>query len=280
MSGDLLKDFEGIFINLLYVITNKVSNFLKKILLVDTAGHFANKIESIIPSFDSRLFIASEYNDGYRIAARYHPDLILLCSDKTMDLSVYLKRIGENEVLSVIPIIVITEEFSIEEQRMVMDTGADDYITESLESCLRTAIDKRLSKIFRIKQAVQNSMNTFEENNGKNEDNDHILVKIGNKLKFVEYTEIVCITALKEYSKIITKDNCKIIVRKSLKAWVKILPAKTFLRIHRATIININYIEEITRTNERKYTVHLKYIKETFDFSYRYANIMRHTFPT
>ena len=254
---------------------------MKKILLVDTERSLAVKAEAIIPSSDARLFIASDYNSGYRIAVRYLPDLIILCSDKTRDFPEYLKRIEENEVLSVIPIIVITKEFSIEEQRMVMDSGGDDYISEDfLINSLPVSIDKRLSKISHIKQVVNNSISTFEETNGKSESNDHILVKIGNKLKLVEYTEVVCITALKEYSKIITKDNCKIIIRKSLKAWVEILPAKTFLRIHRATIININYIEEITKTNERTYTVHLKNIKETFDFSYRYANIMRHTFPT
>lgn len=262
-------------------LVNKVSFFLKKILLVDTEGHLADKTEAIIPSSDARLFVASDYNNGYRIAVRYLPDLIILCSDKTRDFSIYLRRIEENEVLSVIPIIVITEEFSIEEQRMVMDAGADDYISEEfMMNSLPVSIDKRLSKISHIKQVVHNSISTFDETNGKSESNDHVLVKIGNKLRLVEYTEIVCITALKEYSKIITKDNSKIIIRKSLKAWVEILPAKTFLRIHRATIININYIEEITRTNERTYTVHLKHIKETFDFSYRYANIMRNTFPT
>ena len=162
----------------------------------------------------------------------------------------------KNEVLSVIPIIVIAKEFSIEEQREVINKGADDYITENfLENSLLISINKRLSKIAGIKQAVQNSITTFDENSEKNVSNDHILVKIGNKLKLVENSEIVCITAMKEYSKIITRDNYKIIIRKSLKAWVEILPVKTFLRIHRATIINITYIEEITRTNPWHYLV-------------------------
>ena len=262
-------------------LVNKVSDILKKILLVNTEEHLADKIEAVISSSGCRLFIASDYNDGYRIAVRYRPDLILLCTDKTGDFSAYLKKVGEDEILSVIPVIIITKEFSVEEQRAAMDTGADDYIPEGfLPSSLPVSIDKRLSKISGIKQAVNNSINTFDENSEKNESNDHILVKIGNKLKLVEYSEIVCITAMKEYSKIITRDNYKIIIRKSLKAWVEILPAKTFLRIHRATIINITYIEEITRTNERTYTIHLKNIKETFDCSYRYANIMRRTFPT
>jgi DNA-binding LytR/AlgR family response regulator len=85
---------------------------------------------------------------------------------------------------------------------------------------------------------------------------------------------------LKEYSKIKTNDNLEILVRKSMRNWVKLLPSNSFLRIHRATIININFIDKISQTNSRIYTVSLKGIKDTFDFSYRYANIMRRSFPT
>jgi DNA-binding LytR/AlgR family response regulator len=192
-----------------------------------------------------------------------------------------LKKICEDDLLSLVPIIVLTKEYSPEEQRTIMDMGADDYIPEEfLEESLKKSINKRLLQLSLLEQKIHSSINTFDEYNGSNNKNDHILIKIGNKLKLIEFTEIVCITALKEYSKIITSENNKIIIRKSLKAWVKILPPKFFLRIHRATIININYIEEITKTNERTYTVHLKKIKETFDFSHRYANIMRRTFPT
>ena len=161
-----------------------------------------------------------------------------------------------------------------------MDAGIDDFVPVNfLEVSLVNSINNRINKIEKMKESIQNNLNSFEENSKLEKDDDHVLVKIGNKLKLVEYSEIVCITALKEYSKIITKDNYKIVVRKSLKRWVKTLPAKSFLRIHRATIININYIEEIVKTNERTYTVHLKNIKESFDFSHRYANLMRRTFP-
>lgn len=254
---------------------------MKKILIIDRDGDLTNTIEAILPSSDSRLFVSGDFNAGYRIAVRYHPDLILYCTDKSKDWIAHVSKICLDEALSLIPLIIATKVFSIEEQRAVMDAGADDYIPEEfLGSSLLSSIDKRISKVSQIKQDLQNSINTFDEYNGSDDNNDHILVKIGNKLKLIEYSEIACITALKEYSTIITKDNCKIIVRKSLKAWVKILPSQAFLRIHRATIINIGFIEEITRTNERIYTVRLKNIKETFDFSYRYANIMRRTFPT
>lgn len=254
---------------------------MKKILIIDTAGKLTDKIEAAVPATDFKLFISNDYSEGNRIALIYRPDVILLCCDKENYLYPNIKKFCDDEVLANIPLIILAEEFSEEEQRAVMDLGADDYITgSSLENSLQVSIRKRLSKLELIRQNVNASINTFDGENGEYDNDDHILIKIGNKLKLIEFSEIACITALKEYSKIITKDNCKIIIRKSLKAWVELLPAKTFLRIHRATIININYIEEIKRTNDRTYTVHLKNMKETFDFSYRYANIMRHTFPT
>jgi two-component system LytT family response regulator len=192
----------------------------------------------------------------------------------------FIEAICSDENISVIPLIVIDRKNSFEVQRSAMESGADDYIPEEfLEGSLINSVKQRMKKLSLIRQAVNNTINSFDEPGEKTKANDHILVKIGNKLKLVEFSEIVCITALKEYSRLITRNNYKIVVRKSLKHWVEILP-KTFLRIHRGTIININYIEEITKTNERTYTVHLKHINKTFDFSHRYANIMRRTFPT
>ncbi len=170
---------------------------------------------------------------------------------------------------------------SFEQFRKVMDIGADDYLpVELLEKSLLSSVNRRLDKVSMIKASLNNQTNYFEEETGQPQSDDHILIKIGNKLKLVKFADIVCITALKEYSKLTTKDNCKIVVRKSLKNWISLLPAKCFLQIHRATIINIDCIEKIVKTNDRTYTVNLLNISESFDISHRYANIIRHKFPT
>ncbi len=252
---------------------------MKKVLIIETSGEISAKIEKILTYPDYKIFFSHDNIDGYKIAVHYLPDLILLCYKKGVDDLKFIKKICTDEIFAIIPLIIIVENYSIEGQREVMDAGADDYISaEFLERSIFTSVNNRFSKLSLIKQSIHNSLNTFDGYNGAAKKNDHVLVKIGNKLKLIEFSEIICIIALREYSKIITENNCNIIVRKSLKNWVKDLPSEIFLRIHRATIININYIEEITKVNERTYTVHLKNIKETFDFSHRYANIMRHTF--
>ena len=257
------------------------SDLLKRVLVVGNKSENLKKVESLLTQTDFEIYYSHDKKDGLEIAVRYIPDLILFdFTNGETDLHL-IKKICSNESTSSLPLIVISNNFSFEQQRSVMELGADDYIPLTfLESSLPCSVLKRFEKLTRMKAHINKEINSFEEFGGEQKRNDHILVKIGNKLKLVKFSDIVCVTALKEYSKIVTKDNCKIIVRKSLRNWIKVLPAKSFLRIHRATIINLDYIERIVKANERTYTVHLKNIEEDFSFSYRYANIMRHTFPT
>ena len=249
--------------------------------MIENANEEIKHIESLFPQTDFEIYLSHNKKDGLEIAARYLPDLILFFfSDGQTDMEL-LKTICGDDTTSHLPLIVISNESSFEQQRAVMELGAEDYIPIFiLEKSLLSSVKKRFEKLTNMKTRLNKELDTFDEFTSRSQNDDHILVKIGTKLKLVKFTEVVCVTAMKEYSKIITRDNCKIIVRKSLRNWIKILPKNLFLRIHRATIINLDCIDKIVRTNERTYTVHLKYIEETFDFSHRYANIMRNTFPT
>ena len=254
---------------------------MKKILIIQNTEEDLKEIDDILPANEFEIFYSHNLNDGLEISLHYLPDLILFYLGYDDNGVEVFSKIAAEERTSLIPIVIISENYSIEQLRKVMELGADDYIPRNLMGkSLLNSINKRLEKLTNLRTSINNRINSFEEENGKAKRDDHILVKIGNKLKLVKFADIICITALKEYSTLTTIDNCKIIVRKSLKNWISLLPPKSFLQIHRSTIINIEYIDKIVRTNERTYTVHLKYIPETFDFSHRYANIMRHTFST
>lgn len=252
-----------------------------KILVILDHEEIVKEIDSVFPKNEYEIFFSHNIHDGLEISVRYSPSLILFYLNSSMDSIAFLTKLTSEEKTSSIPLIVISRKNSFEQMRTVMELGADDYLpVELIEKSLLSSVKKRLEKMVNIKASINNQLNSFEEETEKPKRDDHILVKIGNKLKLVKFDEIACITAMKEYSKIVMKDNCKIVVRKSLKNWIELLPAKSFLQIHRSTIININYIEKIVKTNERTYTVHLKNIPETFDFSQRYTNIMRRTFPS
>ncbi len=254
---------------------------MKKILVIQNNEDEIKEINSILPKDEFEIFYSHNLHDGLKISVRYSPDIILFYLNNDINSLGILSEITNGEKTSSIPLIVISEINSYEQFRTVMDIGADDFLpVELLDKSLLNSVSKRLDKLYKIKERINNHLNYFDEETDQTQIDDHILIKIGNKLKLVKFAEIVCVTALKEYSKLTTKDNCKIVVRKSLKNWISLLPAKCFLQIHRATIINIDCIEKIVKTNDRTYTVNLLNIPESFDISHRYANIIRHKFPT
>jgi two-component system LytT family response regulator len=100
---------------------------------------------------------------------------------------------------------------------------------------------------------------------------DRLFIEVDEHSRFLKINTIVCISAAGDYSEIVTTDGQKSLVMKSLKEWEDRLPEKYFTRIHRSTIINLEYIERIEGWFNRSYQVHLRHIKEPLTMSRRYA---------
>ena len=253
---------------------------MKKILLIQSSHDDDSKIQEILENAGYITYITAGEFDGLKIAERYPADAIVCeFDDFEKELNI-VKRLNQNSVTEYIPLLLITSTGQLAHIRAAMELGADDVLVKPIntESLLRS-LNTRLRKIDILKEKLTDKIiyteSAFLE---KPKKIDHILVKIGKKLKIVEYSSIVCITALKEYSKFITKDGSKIVVRKSIRNWVETLPSKDFLRIHRSTIINMAFLEKIEKSSNRGYCVYLKNIPEAFPMSQRYGNLMRKTF--
>ena len=67
----------------------------------------------------------------------------------------------------------------------------------------------------------------------------------------------------------------KIIVRKTLKSLWENLPDDIFVRIHHATIINLNHVDKLVKMENLSYKVYLTNIKEPFTISRRYASKLK-----
>lgn len=253
---------------------------MRKILVIHDKVDQAFEPQSDLEERGYSVYITTGTSDGLKIAERYLPDIIICeLDDFDNELSI-VKSINSNPNTECIPLILITKISNQIHFRTAMDLGADDVILKPFNAdSLLKSIQKRLRKIEVIKSKLTETIistdNAFANHKKVL---DHILVKIGNKLKLIEFSKIVCITALKEYSKITTEDGCKIIVRKSIRNWVETLPAKDFLRIHRATIVNMTFLDKIEKAGFRSYNVYLKTHPEPFPISQRYGNIMRKTF--
>jgi len=253
---------------------------LKKILLIHGKPEQNFEFQNALESAGFNTYTTVGESDGLKIADRYEPDIIICDLDNNeMELGV-IKKINENLSTECIPLLVFSSTPNNTHIRAAMELGADDVLVKPInyESLLRS-INKRLRKIEILSEHLTDKIisteNAFSNQSKKI---DHILVKIGTNLKLIEFSRIVCISALKEYSKLTTDDGCKIVVRKSIRNWVETLPAKDFLRIHRATIVNMLFLDKIEKAGFRSYNVYLKNISTPFPISQRYGNIMKKSF--
>jgi len=252
----------------------------KRILIIEEAGSNENPYDSILTDAGYNTYLAAGEEDGLEIAVHYQPDMII-CSTNCFDegsciVSTLSKR---KETLS-IPIVYISRLTDASHLNKMLALGADNYIVAPFDADdFLEIIRRKFEKYSHFKEnIIENLNNTMSET--ENKQDDHILVKIGNKIKLVKFSNISCVIAQKEYSKVITNENYSLIVRKSLRNWLEILPGQNFLRIHRGTIINTEYLDRIEKTNGRTYEVYMKNKKEPLLLSQRYSNIMRRTFPS
>ncbi|MBX7172653.1 MAG: LytTR family DNA-binding domain-containing protein [Pyrinomonadaceae bacterium] len=101
---------------------------------------------------------------------------------------------------------------------------------------------------------------------------DRLFLDFGERSRFLKISTIKCICADGDYTQVFTDDGKKHLVTKSLKEWEDRLPEKYFVRIHRSTIVNLEFIEKVETWFSRSYQIHLREMKEPLTVSRRYAS--------
>jgi|SRR5688572_11557359 DNA-binding LytR/AlgR family response regulator len=82
-------------------------------------------------------------------------------------------------------------------------------------------------------------------------------------LKRVNPEEVMCLVAVKNYTKIYFSDKTHCMARSSLSGALKKLPPEIFIKIHRSCVVSIYFIDNIARD-------HLTIGKETIPIGRRY----------
>jgi two-component system LytT family response regulator len=100
---------------------------------------------------------------------------------------------------------------------------------------------------------------------------DRLFLMVGRHFKFLKVDTILGVSAAGDYSEVLTSDGNKGLTHKSMKEWEARLPAQHFIRIHRSTIINMEFVERIEEWFNYSFRVYLKGVEEPFVISRRYA---------
>jgi two-component system, LytTR family, response regulator len=157
--------------------------------------------------------------------------------------------------------------------KLIFVTAFNEFAIRAFEI---NALDYLLKPVNpdRLAKTIQRLLETEEKPEvclRKLEYEDRLFLELGERSRFLKISSIKCICADGDYTHVLTDDGKKHLVTKPLKEWEDRLPEKYFVRIHRSTIINLEFIEKVETWFSRSYQIYLREMKEPFTVSRRYA---------
>jgi DNA-binding LytR/AlgR family response regulator len=239
----------------------------KKILVIDKDSKTRDKLKTILEKHKYVVLLASNGKEGIAISKLSQPNLIL-CGIVMPDIGGFdiLEILNKDETYLFTQFIFLTSKKQYNYYRHGMELGADDYVLKPFddEELIR-AVKTRLKKFEQLKGNKENIGNPLRHNL-----KSKILFHLSNQLVKVSVDKIIYIKSQGQYSDVFVEDDKKFVARKALIKWEAVLPEDIFIRIHRSTLINVNYIRKIVRIRNNYYEVYLNNIEKAFDVSRRY----------
>jgi DNA-binding LytR/AlgR family response regulator len=245
---------------------------MEKILIIEDDKAYIENIKTLLEEEGFNVAYAITGFDGIDLAKNEIPDLII-CDIMLPDIDGYtiLKELRRREKTKLLPFIFLTAKAGMSDLRAGMNLGADDYITKPFHTDdLLTAIKTRLEKAKLISGEYKKSGNKLK-NKARLEPDDFIFLPGKNNYEVLLINSIVYISSEGVYSYVYSNDGKKVLVRKILKAWEKTLPEKIFVRIHKSSLINLNYVKKIDKWFNGALKLYLQHYNEPLIVSRRYA---------
>jgi two-component system, LytTR family, response regulator len=107
---------------------------------------------------------------------------------------------------------------------------------------------------------------------------DRLFLEDGRKSRFVKVSDIVCLKAADDYSEVVLADRTTLLVRRPLKEWETRLPVRHFTRIHRSTIVNLEYVDRVEPWFNDSYQVFVRDTTDPLSVSRRHAARLKERF--
>jgi two-component system, LytTR family, response regulator len=233
-------------------------------IIVDDERLARLELRSLLSAFNEISIIGEAKNltEAVNLIQTNKPDVIFLDiqlqSENGFDL---LEKVEKNFKLI---FVTAFDAFAIR----AFETNALDYL-------LKPVNPERLTKT--IERLLENDEKQ-EISLRKLEYEDRLFIEIGERSKFLKISSIKCICADGDYTQVFTDDGKKHLITKPLKEWEERLPEKYFVRIHRSTIVNLEFIEKVEGWFSRSYQVFIKDIKQPLTISRRYSAIIKEKF--
>lgn len=226
-------------------------------LIVDDERLSRKELITMLSGYD-KIVVVGEADDvpsAMKSIKDLMPDVIFL--DIQMPGQSGFDLIENSDIDSKIIFVTAYDEFAIR----AFEVNALDYLLKPVNpERLRNSIE-RLELSESIKVNENKKINYL----------DRLFLLINSHYKFLKVNNILSITSAGDYTEILTTDGVKGLTHKSMVEWEQRLPDNNFCRIHRSTIINMEYIERTEEWFNQSIRIYLKGIQIPFVMSRRYA---------
>ncbi|MDP2038313.1 MAG: response regulator [Ignavibacteria bacterium] len=249
----------------------------KKILLIEDDKKLHTNIKRFLEEENFEVKAVVDGVTGISSAKEWMPDLIICDINIPMkDGYQVLQELSTGQHTRTIPFVFLTAKVEKEDLRKGMTLGADDYLFKPFElDDLINSINTRL-----IKSSYRNEIKKTENEAADKvyEIEDKILVSISSKMQLFPIKELKYLKTENPYVHLRFANGKYSLNRQTLTEWEAKLPQKYFIRIHRATIINSEFITKIEKVSNVAYHLRLKDEDQTFVVSRRYRSKMKDRF--
>jgi two-component system LytT family response regulator len=107
---------------------------------------------------------------------------------------------------------------------------------------------------------------------------DYLFVSGAVSSRFVRVAQILYVLAAGPYSEIFVDDGSRWMMSRSITEWQARLPRSQFVRIHRSTIVNLNFVERVEPLPNYSYAVGLRGSGVQLMMSRRRASLIKERF--
>lgn len=244
-----------------------MSKVKTKILIIEDDATLSNNIKDILEEEGFLVRAEADGSLGIKTAVEWLPDLIICdISLPTRNGYEVIDEIFKMPATRKIPFIFLTARVERQDIRKGMQLGADDYIFKPFD------LNDLLNSIkLRLEKSVIRSEPTSSVGEAVYNLNDRITIKTGTKLKICYLKELKYLSSNSPYILLKFADGKNTLRRETLEHWEARLP-RDFIRIHRSTIINANYISNIEKVKKTRLVIHLDREEKPFVVSKRYLS--------
>ena len=234
-----------------------------KTIIVDDKWLFREDLKILLAEYPQLEVVgeASNLVEAVQLIKMFNPDVIFL--DIQLHHENGFDLLTKAEINANIIFITAHNQYAIR----AFEVNAIDYLLKPInKNRLHMAIQRLLENDKGQSMSVQHN---------KLEYDDVIYLMIDGSLKFIKIALLKSIIAERNYSYINYGENRKELISKTLHEWEQILPEKYFVRIHRSTIINFDFVEKVKKCKNYTHEVYINGVDEPFIISRRYATKLK-----